>query len=523
MKFEDILEDIDGFGRFQIAAVIGLCAPRIILPCHFMLNNFIAAVPPHHCNISTLDDGGGLFRSLSPEKRLAVSVPVLEDGSPRSCEMFAEPQFQLLANVSNGTNFPTVPCQSGWVYDNSTVTSTLATEWDLVCNRKTMNQATGTIFFYGVMIGAITFGALADKFGRKSALLASYTISTVFGIASAFANSYLLFAVLRFLTGVGLTGISMITVVLTVEWVDTKHRAVAGVMGSLLWTLGNMLLAGFAYLVNDWRMLIITVTAPLVGVILTWWWVPESARWLLANGKVERAQFYLDQCARVNKRKKLSSRFKLETVEMENQSKNYSYLDLIRTPKMRRLSLLTGIVWYGVASTYYGISLNITGFGLENIHLTHFIYAAIEFPAKLMVYFLLDTIGRRKCQAGSLLLTGTCIAINIIIPKGWWHVRAVVATLGKGLSEASFTTLFLYTTELYPTVVRQNGMGYTGFLARLGAAIAPLIVLLEDVWRLLPEVVICSVAIMSGLVSLLLPETLNVRLPEMIEDIEHPR
>lgn len=72
---------------------------------------------------------------------------------------------------------------------------------------------------------------------------------------------------------------------------------------------------------------------------------------------------------------------------------------------------------YGVASTYYGISLNISGFGLS-IYLTHFIYAAIEVPAKLMIYCFLNIIGRRKCQAGTLLLTGLCIAINIFMPKG---------------------------------------------------------------------------------------------------------
>ncbi|XP_071754682.2 solute carrier family 22 member 7-like [Centroberyx gerrardi] len=525
MKFENILEEIDGFGPFQIVIIIILCAPRIVLPCHFLLSNFIGAVPPHRCDISKLDDGE-LFRTLTQEEKLAVSLPVQKDGSPKSCEMFAEPQFQLLSNVSNGTYMPTVQCQSGWVYDNSTFTSTLATEWDLVCDRKSMNKATGTIFFVGVMFGAIALGAFCDKFGRKSTLLASYIMTIVFGFSSAFANSYSLFAALRFLTGFGIIGISITSIVLSIEWVDVRHRSLIGVTGSLAWSIGNMLLAGFAYLVNDWRMLIMTVTAPLGFAVLTWWWTPESARWLLANGKVERAQFYLDKCARFNKRQKMSSKFKLETLSnieiLENQKKNYSYLDLIKTPKMRKLSLLTGIVWYGVASTYYGISLNITGFGL-NIYLTHFIYSAIEVPSKFTIYCLLNIIGRRKCQAGTLLLTGTCIAINIFVPKGLWHVRSVVAILGKGLSEASFTTLFLYTTELYPTVVRQNGMGYTSFMSRLGVSIAPLVLLLEDVWKHLPEVIICSVAIISGLVSLLLPETLNEKLPETIEDIEHPR
>lgn len=72
---------------------------------------------------------------------------------------------------------------------------------------------------------------------------------------------------------------------------------------------------------------------------------------------------------------------------------------------------------YGVSSTYYGISLNISGFGL-NVYLTHFIYAAIEVPAKLMIYCFLNIIGRRKCQAGTLLLTGICIAVNIFVPEG---------------------------------------------------------------------------------------------------------
>uniref|UniRef100_A0A673AW14 Solute carrier family 22 member 6 n=1 Tax=Sphaeramia orbicularis TaxID=375764 RepID=A0A673AW14_9TELE len=526
MKFETLLDEVDGFGPFQILILILLCTPRIVLPCHFLLNIFIAAVPPHRCDISTLD-GGGLLQNLSLEQRLTVSLPVQDNGIPKSCEVFAEPQFQLLSNSSSGAHLPTVHCRSGWVYDNSTFTSTLATEWDLVCDRKSLSKTTATIFFAGVMAGAIAFGYLCDKYGRKNTLLASYILSIVFGFCSAFANSYILFTVLRFCTGFGLAGISLISVVLSIEWSDVGHRALIGVMGSLAWCVGNMFLAGFAFLVTDWRMLIMTVTCPLGFAVLTWWWIPESARWLLANSRAKEAQTYLNKCATFNKKPLISSKYKWEMLSnmkiKDNQEKNYSFIDLVKTPKMRQLTLLTGIIWYRVATTYYGISLNITGFGL-NMYLTHFIYAAIEFPAKLMAYFFLNKIGRRKCQAGTLLLTGTCIFINIFMPKGYlWHVRSVIATLGKGLSEAAFTTVFLYTTEIYPTVVRQNGVGYTSFVGRLGVAVAPLILLLEDVWTLLPQIILSSVAIFSGLVSLLLPETLNVRLPETIDDIEKSR
>ncbi|KAG7511611.1 hypothetical protein JOB18_005112 [Solea senegalensis] len=523
MKFEKILEEINGFGSFQLLLIVLLCSSRIVLPCHYLLNIFITAVPPHRCDLSDLGDLGDAaetLTNLSDAQRLTVSVPKHKDGTFKSCEMFAERQFQLLSNISNiSADVSTVQCHSGWVYDNSSFSSTLATEWDLVCDRKSLRNTTGTIFFLGVMVGSIVFGFLCDKYGRKKTLLVSYVISMVFSLASAFANSYVMFAVLRFLTGFGMTGIGINSLVLSIEWVDTDHRSFIGVIGSLSWSVGNMMLAGFAFLVNDWRTLVMVVTAPLGFAVLTWWWIPESARWLLANGKVETAQFYLDRCAKFNKRAKVNVETLCNKEDLETQDKNYTYLHLIKTPKIRKISVVIGIVWFGVAATYYGISLNIGGFGL-NAYLTHFIYAAIEVPAKLMIYCLLDIIGRRKCQSGTLLLTGTCIAINILVPRDLWIIRSVVAILGKGLSEASFTTVFLYTSELYPTVVRQNGLGYANFVSRVGVSVAPLVLLLDDVWTPLPQIVLCCVAISSGLASLLLPETLKARLPQTIDDIE---
>lgn len=68
---------------------------------------------------------------------------------------------------------------------------------------------------------------------------------------------------------------------------------------------------------------------------------------------------------------------------------------------------------------------------------------------------------------------------------------------------------------------RQSGMGYNSFMARLGVSVAPLILLLDDVWKELPQVVLCSLALLGGLVARTLSETRNKCLPETIEDIEH--
>ncbi|XP_038569258.1 solute carrier family 22 member 7-like [Micropterus salmoides] len=525
MKFDSILSEINGFGKFQIKLVLIQMLSRIIMPCHFLLNNFMAAVPSHHCNVNASYDGG-IFGNLTLEQKLAVGIPAEEDGTLSSCQMFSKPQYQLLSGSNSSEDAFTVQCQNGWVYDNSTFKSTLATEWDLVCSKKGMNKVTATIFFSGVMFGAPLFGFLSDRFGRRPLLLVSYLSSMTFAVLSAFSTSYIMFVIMRFFTGMSLAGISIISVVLNVEWFSIEHRTFSGVIISLDWTLGNCILAGIAYYVNEWRMLILVVTSPLILAVIAWRWLPESARWLLAKGKADAAHYYIMKCADMNNRTNcmatVTPQALLESAQAESRDDKYTFVDLFKTPNIRRLSICSGIVWYGVAFTYYGISLNISGFGL-NPYLTQLIFASIEMPMKIGVYVFLEKVGRRPGEMGALLITGFCLFINVFVPKDKWVFRTVVAVLGKALSEASFTIMYLFTTELYPTVVRQNGLGYTSFLARLGVSISPLIMLLEDVWHLLPAVTYCAVAVGSGLVASLLPETLNTLLPEFIEDIEKPR
>uniref|UniRef100_A0A8C2X5H9 Solute carrier family 22 member 7b, tandem duplicate 1 n=1 Tax=Cyclopterus lumpus TaxID=8103 RepID=A0A8C2X5H9_CYCLU len=509
MKFDRILSEIDGFGKFQIKLVLIQILSRVCLPCHFLLNNFMAAVPSHHCNLTALDDGG-IFGNLTQEQKLAVGVPAEHNGTLSSCEMFSKPQYQHLSGLNSSEDAATVQCQNGWVYDNSTYKSTLATEWDLVCSRKWMNKATATAFLIGVMCGAPLFGYFSDRYGRRPLLLVSYLSTLAFAVLSAFSPLYMIFVTMRFFTGMSLAGISIISITLNVEWFGIESRTFSGIITSLDWSLGSLLLVGISYNVNHWRMLIVAATSPLILSLLTWRWLPESARWLLANGKEDAAHQYLMQCAEMNNRTKY-----MNTITQQvqfNVDKKHTIVDLFKTPKIRNISICLGIVWSGVAFTYYGISLNITGFGL-NPYLTQVIFASMEIPMKIIVYFFLKKFGRRMFL----------IKISKHLPSDRWAFRTIVGVLGKSMSEASFTIIFLYTTELFPTVVRENGLGYTSFLARLAMSISPLIMLLEDTWHLLPAVIYCTVAVVAGLVACLLPETLNAQLPDSIDDIEKTR
>nr|XP_028577589.1 solute carrier family 22 member 7-like [Podarcis muralis] len=523
MMFEDVLREVDGFGRYQILVFLMLCIPRLMIPMHFLLHNFISASPSHHCALPAFAGTS----NLSQDEVFSIGLPREPDGTLSPCKMFSRPQFQLLANSSweldNASSI--LSCQHGWVYDSSQYASTTATEWDLVCEKKGMNQAIATFFFIGVTLGSVLFGYLSDRFGRRRMLLLSFLSTMLFGALAAFSESYLMFIIMRSLCGMGLTGVSIISLILAVEWTDVKHRTFCGTISGISWSLGYMLLALVAYLIRTWRWLLLAVTSPCLLSIVIWWWLPESARWLLTKKEVEAAHGYLSRCAKVNGKKEFDSKITPDVLRRTltiEESRTYFYWHLVKTPKLRKTTLCSVVVWFGVAFTYYGISLNISGFSLDP-YVTHFIFGAIEIPAKVSVYVVLDRIGRRHCQAWTLIGTGGMIALNAAIPAEHGHLRSAVAILGKGFSEASFTTVFLYTAELFPTVVRQSGVGCCSFIARLASSIAPLIMLLDDTWRYLPPLIFSVVALVSGTVAFLLTETTNIQLPETIEDVEDGR
>ncbi|KAL0156784.1 hypothetical protein M9458_048030, partial [Cirrhinus mrigala] len=96
-------------------------------------------------------------------------------------------------------------------------------------------------------------------------------------------------------------------------------------------------------------------------------------------------------------------------------------------------------------------------------------------------------------------------------------IVTVIAVIGKFSLAASFTIVYVYTAELYPTVVRQNGVGLNSMCARVAGILAPLIGLLDVYHPAIPMVIYGSLPFVGGALTFLLPETLNMELQDHTE------
>ncbi|XP_044304637.1 solute carrier family 22 member 6-A-like isoform X1 [Varanus komodoensis] len=532
MGFAEVLELVGSMGRFQAVYVTLLSLPVFMMASHMVLQNFTAATPDHHCAFHHNATPGN--RSLAPEDLLRVAIPLDEKQRPQRCRRFVDYQWQLLnATLLNGTGVPgpaleaaTEPCREGWLYDRSVFRSTVVTEWDLVCSARTQKQMAQSLYMAGVLLGGIVFGGLSDRFGRRLILTWCYLQLAVTGTVTAFAPSFVVYCIFRFLSGMGFSGIVLNGVSLCVEWTPTRTRAVLGTLNGCAYTTGQIVLAGLAYLIPDWRQLQLTVSLPFFVFFFYSWWFAESARWLVTAGKLDQAVKALKRVAALNGKREAANTLDMEVKlgnmkeEMASMKSSYSILDLVRTPTMRRISCCVSLVWFSTSFAYYGLIMDLQNFG-SNIYLVLLVFGAVDFPAKFISVLTISYIGRRFTQAVMLGLAGMTILTNIFIPQDMLTVRTVLAVFGKGCLGASFNCIYLYTGELYPTVLRQTGMGLSNTMARLGGMMAPVVKMSSEYIPFLPPVIYGTAPVVSGLAAAFLPETRNLPLLETIQQVEN--
>ncbi|XP_067674156.1 organic cation transporter protein-like [Haliotis asinina] len=524
MKFDEALEHLGEFGWYQKRLYFVLC----ILTCIVALQNqaviFQLDTPDHRCSLGVNDTYQ--VQDAHHSSLINMSIPWETDRDKQvlsSCKMYQYPQ-----NGSQPNNL-TTPCNA-WVFDKSTYESTLTEKFSIVCDDLVLRSHSYMAGFAGQMAGALVMGLLSDLFGRRPLVLISSVAKAIVTIGMAFVPNvhvYIAFRVLECVCG-GAAFTS--TLVLMLELTGPSRRVFVAIIMEIFWCFSQFALGLIAYFVRNWQHLQLITSFPSALSILCYWLVPESPRWLIARGRKPEAQKIMQKMAYVNG-VECSDNIVENITLINDKQKPVKITQMFTTPYLLFITVIIFFNWFVASLAYYGLNLNVQNLS-GNIYINFTISNTVELVSYITCMLLLDRLGRKFVQCGCLLLGGiacVCTMFPVIYGKSssdW--VTVVLAMLGKLGASGTFATVYVYTAELFPTVIRNSGLGVSSFFARIGGMVSPYIadlgVLLGgDLKVALPLIVFGGLSIAAGLLTLFLPETLKRRLPETIEDAKNMR
>lgn len=203
--------------------------------------------------------------------------------------------------------------------------------------------------------------------------------------------------------------------------------------------------------------------------------------------------------------------------------KRPSMLDVVRMPNLRVYAGILCAAWFMSSLVYYGLTLS-TSVLVGNKYWNCFLSGLVEIPACLANVYLLERFGRRIPLCIYEILAGVPLLIIFFIPhmtESGVDLTPLITTLtllGKLGITAAASGMHLITAELYPTVVRNTGLGFSAFMARIAAMLSPFTVYFIEIAGAKVQLMFGVFGLVSAAVFIYLPETADMPLMETLDD-----
>lgn len=511
MGYDSVITLLGDFGKYQTRIYLLLCLPAISCALHKLAAVFLVAEPKNRCRLP-FEYGNETYDM--PKEVFDKWIPKIYNSTDKysSCQMFVQNE--------------TVKC-SEYIFDDSVYGYTTVTEWQLTCDNAYMIAIGNSLFMLGVMLGSIIFGELSDRYGRKIIFFISLILQVVFGVLAAISPEFWTFTFARLIVGATTSGVFLVAYVIALEMVGPAYRPAAGTIMQIFFSGGYMLTAVFAIYIHNWRHLQLALTLPGLAFFCYWWFIPESARWLITKNRIPEAKQLIQKAAKVNKvtitdeqlNDLLIDSKTEEKDDVNVEKKTATILDIFKYPNLRKKALIIFFDWFANNITYYGLSWNTNNLA-GNPYMNFIISGAVEIPAYIFLMLTLNRWGRKLIMCGCMIVAGTALLLTIVVPIDLIWMQVTLAMLGKLAITASYGAVYIFSTEQFPTVIRNAGLGAGSTSARIGSIVAPFVNGLAKLWNPFPLIIFGIIALIGGIMSLVLPETLNKKLPETIEEGE---
>ncbi|MDE1853837.1 MAG: MFS transporter [Thaumarchaeota archaeon] len=329
----------------------------------------------------------------------------------------------------------------------------------------------------GAVFGAIIFGNLADRLGRKRLYVIDLLFFVVFGAASAFSQNVWELVLFRFLLGIGIGADYPISASYIAEFVSNKHRgkliaSVFAFQGLGILSAVGISIALLPFGSDSWRWMLFSGVIPALIALTARTGMPETPRWYLSHGRTEEAQ------------KVMSGFFgySIPAERLEVITEKVSVRELLLSPYAKRV--------FFTAASWFLVDVGVYGIGILTPTFIHSIYGASTPPlasavttGELYIFAgfgylssiaLVDVVGRKRLQilgfmGMALPLLGAALLLQSL---SFEMLLVLLAVFYIFENMGPNTTTWIYPVELFPTRLRGTGHGIAATVGKVGAVVA---------------------------------------------------
>ncbi len=391
-----------------------------------------------------------------------------------------------------------------WILDGleitiaSNVTSLISSKQSLQLSSAGVAFAVGTVYLLGEVFGALFFGRLSDKWGRRNLFMITLGVYLFGGFLTALTFGHSTFWVYwlyfsRFVAGAGIGGEYAAINSAIDELIPAKYRgrvdiAVNGTYwaGALIGTLLTLVVVNHLPVSYSWRVAFLF--GPALGVVILFVRknLPESPRWLLMHGREREAEAAVKkiEAATGSSGGELGPVDESKAIEVAPASR-IGFITLARTLFVRypsrsvlgaTLMITQSFLYNAIFFTYALVLTKIYNVPAKDTAYYFIFFALGNLIGPLTIGRLFDTIGRRRMIAGTYLLSGTLLAgsallfnaglLNAVTQTACWCVIFFFASAGASAA-------YLTVSEIFPVEVRAKAIAVFFAIAQTFGAMGP--------------------------------------------------
>jgi MFS family permease len=389
---------------------------------------------------------------------------------------------------------------TAWVLDGLSITiaSSVAsklTQHDTLNLTTTQAASIGTLYLIGEVIGALVFGRLSDKLGRRKLFmwtLAIYLAGT--GLTALTPKGWIVYLyATRIIAGLGIGGEYAAINSAIDEMMPARYRGRTDIwlngtywLGAILGTFASFLLLNSLRTSEGWRIAFLVGPALAVVILYVRRNLPESPRWLITHGREREAEEEMRQIEEIAAQDGQHLEDVPDSAAITIMpERRYGYLTLLRVAFRRypqrailgaTLMITQSFLYNAIFFTYALVLTKFYHVSNDAVPLYGLAFAVGNLAGPLLLGHLFDTLGRKKMISGTYLLSGTMLAFS-----GWLFDAGVLHAAGQTFvwivvfffASAGASAGYLTVSEIFPIEIRAEALAVFFALAQIVGAVGP--------------------------------------------------